>query len=237
MAVVITVAIFDLDDTLFAHRNAVRDGIAAHIGPHPQGPALQDHWDELEEHHYHRYLTGELTYLGQRHARARDFMRPLGVEFETDAAAEDWFETYLVEYRRAWTLYDDALPCLDALDAAGVRIGMITNGIVPFQMAKLDALGLTPRIEVFVASGEFGVAKPDPRIFEHARAKFDIRSGDACYVGDRLHTDAIGASEAGMLGVWLDRGAAATAAELDHARGAGVRVIHSLDELPGFLGL
>lgn len=232
------VALFDLDDTLFAHRKSVRDGFARHLARHVPGadPLTElDRWDALEEHHYSRYLAGELSYLGQRHARVREFTEPFGLTFAENAEAEEWFETYLVEYRRAWSLYDDTLPCLDTLDAAGVRIGMISNGILGFQMAKLDALDLTPRIEHIVLSGEFGAAKPDPSIFLHACAEFGVQPSDALYVGDRLHTDAIGAVRAGLAGVWLDRDDAATPSELEEARATGVSVIRSLAQLPGLL--
>ncbi|HEY4151781.1 MAG TPA: HAD hydrolase-like protein, partial [Pseudolysinimonas sp.] len=57
----------------------------------------------------------------------------------------------------------------------------------------------------------------------------------AAYIGDRLATDALGASAAGLLGVWLDRPGLATDEQLAAARAAGVRVIHSLAELPALL--
>ncbi|MEP6481351.1 MAG: HAD family hydrolase [Rhodoglobus sp.] len=236
----IAVALFDLDDTLFQHRQAVRDGIAAHLAthlPHVDAAAHQDRWDELEEHHYHRYLSGELDYLGQRRARARDFMAPFGIEYPQDDAAEAWFSTYLLEYERAWRLYDDALPCLDALEEKGIRIGLITNGELHFQVAKLDAMALAARLEHVIASGEFGVTKPDPRIFLHACAEFGVAPSAAVYVGDRLQTDAIGAANAGLHGVWLDRGGAAAAAAADDAAlaASGVRVISTLAQLPALV--
>jgi len=235
---VIRVALFDLDDTLFHHRQAVRDGIAAHVTstlPDVDALAHLDRWDALEELHYHRYLSGELDYLGQRRARARDFMAGFGITFPTDAAAEGWFESYLIEYVRAWTLYDDAFPCLSALAAAGLHLGMITNGIPSFQQPKLDTLELAAHFEHIVTSGEFGVAKPDPSIFLHACALFGVAPEEAVYVGDRLRTDAIGAVEAGLTGVWLDRDGAATPDELAAAAASGAHVIASLNELPTLL--
>lgn len=234
----IRLALFDLDDTLFHHRRAVRDGIAAHVAstlPDVDAAAHLDRWDELEELHYHRYLTGELDYLGQRRARARDFMAGFGYAFESDAAAETWFETYLLEYVRAWALFDDALPCLEALTTAGVRIGMITNGIPSFQQPKLDTLELAAHFEHVVTSGEFGAAKPDPAIFLHTCGLFGIDPSDALYVGDRLHTDALGAAGAGLTGVWLDRDGAASADELAEAAASGAHVIRGLDEVRGLL--
>ena len=67
-----SVVLFDLDDTIFAHRLAVDRGIASHLaasGVTTVDAAEIARWTELEEHHYHRYLTGELDYLGQRRAR------------------------------------------------------------------------------------------------------------------------------------------------------------------------
>lgn len=230
----IRVVMFDLDDTLFHHRQAVRDGIQAHVTstlPDADALAHLDRWDELEELHYHRYLTGELDYLGQRRARARDFMAGFGVAFDSDAAAEEWFETYLLEYVRAWTLFDDALPCLAALADAGLRVGMITNGIPSFQWPKLETLEIAAHFEHVVTSGEFGVAKPDVTIFRHACGLFGVEPTEAAYVGDRLATDAIGAAGAGLTGVWLLREREPSADEAALAAASGALVISTLDEL------
>ena len=239
----IRVALFDLDDTLFAHRHAVELGLAAHRDALGGAIAAADHatesarWHALEERHYHRYLQGELDFLGQRRARARDFVAPYGIELPADAEADAWFDSYLAEYENRWTLHDDALPCLDALDAAvpPIRIGVITNGDIIFQTAKMTATGLLPRIEHTIASGEVGVAKPDAAIFAHACEVFGVEPGAATYIGDRLHTDALGASGAGLLGIWLDRAGIASHGQLAEARAAGVPVIRSLAEVPALL--
>ena len=216
----------------------MRDGIAAHVAttlPGVDAASHLDRWDALEEEHYHRYLSGELDYLGQRRARARGFMSEFGVPLATDVEAEEWFETYLLEYVRAWTLFDDALSSLQALAAQGLRIGMITNGIPSFQQPKLDTLELAAHFEHVVTSGEFGVPKPDPAIFLHTCQLFGVDPAEAAYVGDRLHTDAIGAASAGLLGVWLDRESTASPAEIAAAGASGAHVIATLDQLPALL--
>lgn len=233
------VVLFDLDDTLFAHRESVEAGIAAHRSLLGGALAAADReaeaarWHELEEVHYHRYLTGELDYLGQRRARAREFVAPHGIELADDVAAEAWFDAYVVHYTAAWELHADVPDCLDAL--APARIGIITNGHLEFQQAKVAALGLGRWVEQLIASGEVGVAKPNPRIFAIACEAFGVSAGDAVYVGDRLHTDAIGAARAGLLGVWIDRRGIASPAQLAEAAAAGVPVIRSLAELPSLL--
>jgi len=240
---VLRLALFDLDDTLFQHARAVREGILAHaaaLGDAYSGETgeIQRRWYELEEEHYHRYLAGELDYEGQRRARATAFAADAGVEL-SPAEASEWFAAYLEQYVAAWTLHDDALPALDRLDAAGVRIGVITNGDLEFQTRKMDTIALSERVEHLIASGEVGVTKPDARIFQVACERFGVAPSDAVYVGDRLGTDAIGAARAGLRGVWLDRvGGPEHGRELpEDAVDLSVRRIGSLDELPALLGI
>jgi len=236
--VTISVVLFDLDDTLFDHRRSVELGITAHrisLGGDlaDADPTVEfARWNGLEEHHYHRYLSGELEFLGQRRERAKDFVAPYGIELDDDEA-DAWFATYLLEYERTWQLHDDVLPCLEALTPA--RFGIVTNGDLEFQQSKMRATGLLDRVEYVIASGAIGVAKPDPAIFRHACEVFGVEPEAACYVGDRLRTDAVGAASAGLLGVWLDRPGVATPDELTDASAAGVPVIRSLAELPPLL--
>lgn len=237
------VVLFDLDDTLFAHSLAVASGIAAYRAAHGGALAAADdavelaRWHALEEQHYHRYLSGEIDYREQRRHRARGFVEPFGLDLSSDDDADDWFGRYITEYQRAWVLYDDALPCLDELQARipGVRFGVVTNAELPFQAAKMDATGLASRIELTIASGEVGAAKPDPRIFLAACARFGVAPEQAAYVGDRFETDALGAASAGLDGVWLDRRSAATDDDRARAAASNVRVIAGLDELAELL--
>ena len=249
----IEVVLFDLDDTLMAHTRAVDEAItraqALAGGPFAADDteAVQRRWAQLEEVHYTRYLTGELTYLGQRVARARDLLAPYGIELD-EAEALAWFDRYLVGYRDAWRLFDDVLPALDALPP--VRVGIITNGDLAFQTDKLERIALWDRLDLtpvradgsiddparqgrVIASGELGITKPDAAIFHAAAAAFGVAPAQCAYVGDRVRTDAVGAHDAGMLGVWLDRGRDRNPVT-DHAEGdapAGVPRIHSLLEL------
>ncbi|MFC5930806.1 HAD family hydrolase [Cryobacterium melibiosiphilum] len=245
----VQVVLFDLDDTLFAHRAAVSDGILMHLDAvdgayealsRPDSAAL---WDALEEEHYHSYLAGRLDFHGQRRARARDFATAHGVALD-DAAATTWFDDYFLQYRASWRLHTDALPCLDELARRlpGVRFGLITNGDPVFQGDKIRRVGLEGRFEHVIASGSLGFTKPDARIFAHACALSGVAADAAVYVGDRLRTDAIGAAAAGLTGIWLDReGASAAAAaavpEADRAEAArlGVLRIQTLAELPPLL--
>ena len=232
------VVLFDLDDTLMAHREAVAAGILLHmreIAYDGDLQAAQRLWHDLEEEHYHSYLEGGLSFEEQRRARARDFALAHGEELD-DQASGDWFDRYFERYRQSWSLHDDASAALDALEVSmpGVRLGIITNGEPDFQHAKLERLGILDRFEHVIASGSLGVTKPDRRIFDAAVARFAATApvSRVAYVGDRLRTDALGGARAGLDGVWLDR----WATKLDPTESAAIRhgrvlVITSLDQL------
>ncbi|MHA7987324.1 HAD family hydrolase [Rathayibacter sp. CAU 1779] len=239
----IRAVLFDLDDTLFAHREAVAVAIVAHVRSlgHPydasDAAAEVEAWRALEELHYHRYLAGEVDFDEQRRSRARDFASRHGASLAM-ADEMSWFDRYFTHYVDSWHLHDDVRPCLDALRAnlPGVRFGIITNGELDYQLRKIDAVGLGPEVDAVVASGDLGVAKPDPRIFLLASERLGVEPAEAVYVGDRLATDAIGAARAGLTGVWIDRhGAEVTPEASETADAVGVLRIDSLAELPGLL--
>ncbi|AWB96907.1 HAD family hydrolase [Agromyces badenianii] len=228
-----------------AHREAVDAGIVLHMQEREYGGDLTGSptlWHELEEEHYHSYLAGRLTFEGQRRARARDFALAHGDELD-DLAAGAWFDRYFERYRESWALHDDALPVFDAITAMvpRVRFGVITNGELDFQSAKLERLGIRERFDHVIASGDVGVTKPDAEIFRIALERFaaDAPVGHAAYIGDRLATDAMGAADAGLIGVWLNRhGAEAAAREAvgsADAAASAVLEIGSLTELPALL--
>jgi putative hydrolase of the HAD superfamily len=237
------VVLFDLDATLFDHPGAFRRGILAHVAalgaPYDALPAdeLVAAWKEAEDLHFDRYLAGELDYDGQRRARARDFVARFGAAPLGDSAAAEWFGGYYAAYRDAWAAYDDVHGALDALELAvpGVRFGIITNGELALQQRKVEKIGLGTRVDHVIASGELGIAKPDPRIFAHALERFGARAADAVYVGDRVRVDALGAAAAGLIGVWIDRDERGWGADATDAAAAGIRRIVSLAELPQLL--
>jgi putative hydrolase of the HAD superfamily len=231
---VIRAVLFDLDGTLFDHHAAAEAGISAHLSAElpdlerEQLAELVAEWRRLEDHHFEQYLAGALSFLGQRRARVRGV---LGAPEMTDAAADAWFARYWARYAERWAAFPDVVPLLDALAERdpSPKVGIVTNGTTEFQHAKLAALGLTDRFEIYVDVSHTGAAKPEAAIFLHACERLGVAPGETAYVGDLLDVDAVGATRAGLRGIWLARaGDAATAPE-------GIEVVRGLDELAALL--
>jgi FMN phosphatase YigB (HAD superfamily) len=93
---------------------------------------------------------------------------------------------------------------LRALEATGVRLGIISNadGMIGQRLAELEILQVGPgvgvAVECVIDSGAVGVMKPDPRIFEIALDAMTLTPDDAWYVGDMPGIDVVGARAAGL---------------------------------------
>jgi putative hydrolase of the HAD superfamily len=215
----------DVDDTLVDYGTSMRAGLRELLGA---DDAWAD-WCAVTEQYYPRFTSGEIDFDTMRWQRTREFFAIRG-EVLDDGEVVAREERRMAAMQRAWQLFDDALPCLRALRAGGLRLAAVTNAAGEHQRGKLRALGLDGAFDVLMISDELGVAKPDAGIFHAACAALDIRAGQAVHVGDRLDLDAEAAHAAGLHGVWLDRsrrGAASGRGDI-----AGVTVISELSQLP-----
>jgi HAD superfamily hydrolase (TIGR01549 family) len=113
-----------------------------------------------------------------------------------------------VEMEGAWAhaqhfeLYDDALPVLEAVRAAGLKIGLLSNSA-----RDLDEFvahhGLA--VDAVLTSRAHGKTKPHETIFRRMLELLDVSSGDAVMVGDTIEDDIDGARAVGMQAVLVDR--------------------------------
>ncbi|MFD7589443.1 HAD family hydrolase [Kitasatospora sp. NPDC059811] len=229
--------LFDVDDTLFDYSGSEETGILAHLRDQrlldrfPDPGAALALWRTVMEAQYARFLAGELTFTGQQYERVRRFLDHLGQDAADmpDREAAAWFAGYTAHRDAAWAAFPDAGPALARL-APGYRLGIVSNSSADHQRHKLRAVGLLPYFgDTLVCSDQYGEAKPAPGIFLAGCAVLGLAPGEVAYVGDKYTLDAVGARDAGLRAYWLDRArCAAPVAD-------GVRVLHTLDDLPAAL--
>jgi len=92
---------------------------------------------------------------------------------------------------------------LSALQAQGIRLGVITNGVVQRQQSKIEQLQIRPYLSSVVISEAVQVKKPDPRIFARALAEVGCAASQAWFVGDHPINDVLGAAAVGLRPIWL----------------------------------
>ena len=117
---------------------------------------------------------------------------------EDPLLAEPAFDAFFAERQRV-TLFDDAQPFLEFLSAR-LPLVSVSNG-----NANLELVGLSKYFRASVSAREFGVGKPDARIFHAAAGALDLTPHDLLHVGDDATLDALGALNAGMQAAWLNR--------------------------------
>jgi putative hydrolase of the HAD superfamily len=159
-------------------------------------------WQQESDRYWGRYQAGKITFIQQRLLRVKAVFDRLGKPV-SDEQAMITFRMYLAEYEGSWKLYDDVLPCLESL--AEYTPAILSNGDSSQQRRKLDRTGIASRFSSVVISGDLGVWKPHPGIFEQSLQELGVSAQEAVYVGDDLESDALGAKSAGLWSIWLAR--------------------------------
>lgn len=112
--------------------------------------------------------------------------------------AEGAYEVFFAA-RNQVEYYEDALPALKLLSARYPLISL-SNG-----NAQLDLVGIAHYFQAAVSAKSVGVAKPDQQIFQAAAQAAGVAVHEVLHVGDDSALDALGALDAGMQAVWLNR--------------------------------
>ncbi|WP_062300309.1 HAD family hydrolase [Demequina maris] len=236
--------LFDVDDTLVDTRGAFRHALAS-VAVDYLGDVDHDElvrvWREDANGWYRAHTRGEMTHREQRHRRANDLHEIFDGPYLDPEAYEVWDASFERYFREGWKAYADAAPALDALDAAGMPYGGLSNAAHGYQEIKLAACGLA-RMPMLVGVDALGVGKPDPRVYALACERLGLDPAEVAYVGDEFDVDPWGAVQAGLgLGVWIER-PGAHSRDVDGLCGDGVPRdglvrIGSLADLPAVLGL
>lgn len=202
--------LFDIDETLVDLRAAMGttlQGVSAHELAHftaADWEAYSHLFAADPQGHYDAYLAGNLGFADQRVLRVQHAREQAGLAPLDSDAAKAWNQAYEEMLPLHFRAFDDVAPLLDELDDLGIPYGAVSNNVHDYQRAKLDAAGLQ-RIRVLVGTDTVGAAKPDPAIFLEGVRLLGTDPGRTLYIGDNLRVDAVGASAAGLQGIWLDR--------------------------------
>jgi len=131
----------------------------------------------------------------QRRLTIRHAFAACGID---DAPVDETWRIYFAA-RNNVELYPDSLAALERI-VERVPLVSISNG-----NADLEVIGLHHLFHARLSAAGVGVAKPDPRIFLAAAEALGLPPHEVLHVGDDPLLDVVGAREAGMRTVWLNR--------------------------------
>jgi FMN hydrolase / 5-amino-6-(5-phospho-D-ribitylamino)uracil phosphatase len=191
----------DLDDTLWPIASTMlRAEQALHTwlsARHPQVTAAFDipRMRALREQIWQRHPELAHDFTATRVLSLERAMLPLGCS-KSDVA--DAFAVFF-HARNQVELYPDVLPALAAL-AQRVPLLVLTNG-----NADLQHMGIAHFFAGRVDARSFGAAKPAPSIFLATAERAQVAPAQLLHVGDHPQQDVLGALQAGLPAVWLNR--------------------------------
>ena len=197
------VIFFDIDNTLVDHIGSSKKGaefLRQKYNLHKNKDIFYSSWDKVTGYYYDEYLAGKFTNAEQRRERIKTvFNRDM-----PDDEADLYFAQYLKVYEDTWTLFDDVKPMLNKLSSS-FKMGIITDGSKNQQEAKLKKTKIRNYFDVVLTADIANSAKPDPVFFKMACMLANEQESKCWYIGDLLEKDAIGAANAGLNGIWLNR--------------------------------
>jgi putative hydrolase of the HAD superfamily len=188
--------VFDLDDTLYPERQWALSGFRAAERWAKEALGLDG-------------LAADMTRLLDQGHRGRIFDLVLAERLGT--AAPETVKALVAAYRGnepELTLFDDAAWVLDHL-APHMALGLVTDGEEDLQGRKIAALGIAPRFQSLVITGQLGPDrafwKPHRRPFETVAAGLPQDGRRLVYVGDNPAKDFVAPNAMGWLTIQIVR--------------------------------
>jgi putative hydrolase of the HAD superfamily len=205
----IRAVLFDLDDTLhddtYAYTTAVEEVAAEVAAEHGiDALALKRAYIAEAEGFWHRLTAAELkTKLSQwRSGMWLNALRSVGIDNAT--LAERSANHYTVYRKKYYALFPGALDLLRELKDAGMKIGLLTNGMSETHREKIALLQIAEYFDAIFLADEVGMVKPDPLLFAHACTTLGTAPAQSAMVGDRYERDIAGALDAGLYAIWVN---------------------------------
>ncbi|MBT3199240.1 MAG: HAD family hydrolase [Phycisphaerales bacterium] len=185
--------IFDLDDTLYAERDYVLSGyraICEHLGNTPASS------DEMRQWLWDRFLSG----------RSDNAFGALSSHFKLDLDTAGIAELVTVyrDHRPAITLRRGMGDLLDKLRGR-CKLGIISDGFLPAQKFKLDALGIGDYFDAVLFTESIGREfwKPSPVGFQTICEELKADPEACVYIGDNPSKDFVAPNALGWRTIQL----------------------------------
>ena len=122
---------------------------------------------------------------------------------------------YLAPEQAAWQVYPDAISTLKLLKERQYRLGLYSNATDDAYVQRLiNENKLRPELSITFSSAGLGWRKPDPQGFALIAKRWDLSTKEIVVVGDALEFDVLGAHNAGMSSILVQRQAAPSASSI-----------------------
>ncbi len=199
--------LFDLDGTLYDYNKCHEKGLeSAYEYMEGKYDIPYDKFIDLyrkARFENHKELVGSSS----SHNRIHYFKRLLKLynsKFKSDVVL-DLYKAYYKGFFDGITTFKGVEELFEELVDKGISIGVVTNLNSRIQIEKIDKLGLSSFVDVFVTSEETSREKPHSSVFLLALHRLDVSEEEVLMVGDDFEKDVKGALSVGIDSVLLDK--------------------------------
>ena len=223
----ITSVIFDLDDTLYDEIDYCKSGFAAvadRLTALPGAPGPQHVFELLWKHFC----------AGNRDTTFNATLDELGIAYDAEL-----IRTLVQVYRNHKpniTLPQESKKVLLVLQG-NYALGLLTDGFLPAQQLKVEALGLHKLFQCITYTEQLGRQywKPSPVGFEKMLQTLSAKPENAAYVADNEQKDFIAPNRMGMTTIQVIRQARLHTEQSDEPDAAAKHTIRRIGQLPALL--
>lgn len=198
----------DLDDTLF-DSTSLYDGAILLSWQH-----LRKFYPEIDLETFKNTfleiraeLKETFKYKTLSHQRAILFMRLLEkfkIPFDASLLLQ-LYNTYWFTVNTYIQPFPYTYEVLQKVKDSGMGVLAISDGIIVDRLEKIDALKLSPYIDLLVASEEVIDTKPKSAAFELALQKSGCTKDEVIFLGDSFKADMVGGENFGIDTIWMNK--------------------------------
>lgn len=157
-----------------------------------------------------RYQACQTARTTQTEISAQDSLRRalkrIQAPASAEAAVEGAIKVFFGPEEAAYRPFPDAIDTIKTLKAQGCRLGLYSNATDDKLVQRLiNQHGLRPYLSPTFSSAGCGWRKPKPEPFSLIAQRWHLPAAQVAVVGDTLGADILGAQNAGMTGILIQR--------------------------------
>ena len=223
----ISTVIFDMDDTLYDEVDYCRSGFRA-VAEFLAGVSNLTASHTADE--VFDALWGQFT-GGNRRATFNTALDELGIDYDK-GTIEHLLRVYR-EHKPRIDLPAQSRKVLDSLKSE-YRLALLTDGFLPGQRLKVEALGIEADFESIVYTEELGREfwKPSVKGFKRILKELHEKAPNCVYVADNAEKDFIGPNKLGMATIQIVRANRVHQKPPAEAEATPDQIIGSIEHLP-----
>jgi putative hydrolase of the HAD superfamily len=223
----ITTVIFDLDDTLYDEIDYCRSGFAA------AAEFLANRLNKSSAGQIFNILWKEFT-SGNHTKTFNSALEALNISYD-DNLIDDIVDVYRSHIPKIM-LPQDSRQILDRLKPK-YTLGLLTDGFLPAQKLKVQALGIAEYFKCIIYTEELGrdCWKPSPAGFNKVMDILKTTPENTVYIADNEKKDFIAPNQLGILTIRLIRPRRLHKETTEDSNAHAKYVIRQLHQLPGLL--